>query len=174
MAPQSEGQGDSPSPVPGSFNDELDKMTDIAFLKTRLYQAQQWRVRRDGLHPSLQIFEPLLIKRMETLGVPMFCHCAVRTPDEQAKVFAEGFSKLRYGPHNAGLAVDIIHGVRAWNLSRKQWALIGHIGKELAQSRGLKLVWGGDWKDPWDPAHWEVKGWPGLDQGFPFPALPKG
>lgn len=156
-----------------AFDDALRAMTDTAFLRTQVYQEQQWRADRKGLHPWLLEFEPLLVRRMGDLGVPLWCHCAVRSKEQQLKGFAEGNSKLRDGPHMYGLAVDIVHGVRAWNLTKKQWALVGHVGKELAKSKGLDLVWGGDWKSPWDPAHWEVKGWRFVHHGFPFPVLAK-
>ena len=151
-----------------AFHDHLHAMTDTAFLRSETYQRQQWRADRKGLHPALVEFEPLLVRRMASLGVPMFCHCAVRSQEAQLKAFADGVSRLRDGPHMHGLAVDIVHGVKAWNLSRKQWDLVGHVGKELAAQRGLKLEWGGNWRDPWDPAHWQVKGWQALTRGFPF------
>lgn len=73
----------------------------------------------------------------------------------------QGHSKAKAGQsaHNYGLAIDLIHGIFGWDIPRESWELIGHIGKEVATQNGLKLVWGGDWKTLWDPAHWEVAGW---------------
>jgi hypothetical protein len=56
------------------------------------------------------------------------------------------------------LAVDIISATKAWDLSKKQWDVIGCIGKEIARKRNLKIDWGGDW-DFWDPAHWQIADW---------------
>lgn len=150
------------------YDDALRAMMDRAFLKSQIYQEQQWRANRDGLHPWLLEFGPLLVRRMAKLGVPMFCHCAVRSAEDQAKAFAEGHSKLRDGPHMYGLAIDVVHGTRAWGLTRRQWDLVGHVGEELAKQRGLELEWGGRWRNPWDPAHWQVRGWRTVALGFPF------
>ena len=91
------------------------------------------------------------------------CRCS-RTASFEARPnrisFAAGTTKARAweSPHNYGLAVDIIHGTKAWDLTRKQWEIVGHMGKEVAAQLGVKVVWGGDWKF-YDPAHWELANW---------------
>jgi hypothetical protein len=61
--------------------------------------------------------------------------------------------------------VDIIHASRAWNLTKKEWDVLGSIGKEIARKRNLKMEWGGDWDGRegrpkfYDPAHWQIKNW---------------
>ena len=55
-------------------------------------------------------------------------------------------------------AVDIIHATRGWNLTKKEWDVVGAIGKELARKRNIDIEWGGDWKF-YDPAHWQIKSW---------------
>ena len=102
---------------------------------------------------------------MRKLGIPLFTHTCIRGSLEQNRLFKEGRSKARAGesPHNFGAAVDIIHGTKGWNLTRKQWAILGHIGKEIAATSGISVVWGGD-DGPgdrfnWDPAHWELTEW---------------
>ena len=54
--------------------------------------------------------------------------------------------------------MDIVHASRAWNLTKKEWDVLGSIGKEIARKRNLKMEWGGDWKF-YDPAHWQIKDW---------------
>lgn len=139
------------------------------FLLSERYQEQQWRADRKAADPRILLFERKFIDRMESLGVPMFAHCVVRSLAEQTQRFAEGHSKAKAGQsaHNYGLAVDLIHGIHGWDMSRESWALIGHIGKEVARQNGLKLVWGGDFKSLWDPAHWELENW--RDYVAPFP-----
>nr|WP_245369132.1 M15 family metallopeptidase [Agrobacterium tumefaciens] len=90
----------------------------------------------------------------------MFAHCVYRDDVEQQRLYVKGLSKAKPGQsaHNYGLAVDIVHGTKAWDLTRKQWDLIGHIGKEVAASLGIKVEWGGDWSF-YDPAHWELANW---------------
>lgn len=62
-------------------------------------------------------------------------------------------------PHQFGMAVDIAHLTRAWDLTAKEWAVIGLIGKEVARKRKIRIVWGGDFKSIYDPAHWELADW---------------
>ena len=101
------------------------------------------------------------MKRVFKLGVPIFAHSVIRGSADQNRLYREGHSKARAGesPHNYGAAVDLIHGTKGWNLTRKQWAIIGHIGKELAIQAGHKVTWGGDFKSLYDPAHWELTEW---------------
>jgi len=156
--------------VAESFNEALRAMVDREFLASERHQHQHRRAVRDGCHPDLVEFERLFIKRMAKLGVPMFAAEFYRSPDRQNDMFALGHSKARAGhsAHQFGLGVDIVHGTKAWGLSERQWQLIGHTGKELAAQKGFKLVWGGDWKSIWDPAHWELKDWRSLMGGYPW------
>ena len=150
----------------------LDGMVAREFLRSRKYQEQQWRASRIGAHSLLVDFEAALIGRFEKLGVPLFAHEFVRTAARQEELFKLGHSKARAGSsaHQYGLAVDIVHGIRAWGLDRKQWKLIGHVGKEVAAAKGIAIVWGGDWKF-YDPAHWELRDWKQMKGGFPWPTM---
>jgi len=151
-------------PVPGlggkAYADELAGMVERAFCFTEAYGNQQARADKAGAQPDILRFADLLIGRAFKLGIPLFPHCVVRGSEEQNRLFKEGKSKARAGesPHNYGAAVDIVHGKLGWNLSRRQWAIIGHLGKEIAAQQGLKVTWGGDWKF-YDPAHWELTEW---------------
>lgn len=145
-------------------------MQDEAFLASQQHQKQQWRAVREGAHPDILEFERLLIKALRVRKVPMFAHSIVRGENEQNAAFAHGNSKARYGqsPHNFGCAVDIVHGRVAWALSKKQWDIIGHLGKSVAKSHNLKVTWGGDFKSLYDPAHWELTQWKTLKDDFPW------
>lgn len=124
------------------------------------WQHVDWRLR---------LFSASLIEALRRKHIPMWVHSAFRTPDEQAAAHASGNSQLGglRAPHRQAKAVDIIHGKYAWDLTRQEWAHIGKIGKEvlarmnrnLPKKDQLELVWGGDWSNPWDPAHWEIKSW---------------
>lgn len=145
--------------VPANYRDALRGIADTEFLKTRKYREQQWRAIRTQADPQILLFERLLVRRMLKIGVPMFASEVMRGAERQAQLFKEGRSKLTSGPHMAGMAVDIIHSVRAWDMSKLQWDLIGHVGKDVARSEGLQIKWGGDWKTFYDPAHWEREDW---------------
>lgn len=143
-----------------AYGDALRNMRHRAFCYSQKYGEQQARADRAGAQPEILEFERRLVKRAFKLGVPLFAHAVVRRSVDQNRLFREGKSHARAGesPHNYGAAVDLIHGTKAWALSRKQWAIIGHLGKEVAAQMGVAVVWGGDWKF-YDPAHWELANW---------------
>lgn len=118
------------------------------------------RADRVGAHSEILEFERLFVKRLKKLGVPVFAHCVWRGEHEQNRLYVQGRSKVTYGnsAHNYGCAVDLIHGTKGWDIPEKSWAMIGHIGLELAASKGWKIQWGGTWKF-YDPAHWELANW---------------
>lgn len=138
----------------------LRSIMDRPFCQSVKYGEQQWRAPREGAHPSILDFSDKLVRYMRVLDVPMFPYCFVRSSAEQDAAYAAGNSKAQAGesPHNYGMAVDIIHGRYGWEIDKAAWAMIGHIGKEIAAKNGLKLTWGGDWKF-YDPAHWELSEW---------------
>lgn len=160
-----------PSPVPDTgYSQALAGMVDKEFIKSTKYGDQQFRADIIGAHPVIVEFSTLLVRRMRALGVPLFPHCVWRGREEQEKLFAEGFTKAHYpdSAHNRGCAVDIVHSTKAWELTERQWQIIGHVGYEIAAANGYKLVWGGDdvaigrvYRDDfnWDPAHWELEAW---------------
>src|SRR5690606_17376323 len=93
--------------------------------------------------------------------IPMFATEVWRDASRQDMLYVQGHSNARAGQsaHQYGLAVDIVHGVKAWDMPETAWKMIGHIGKELAIQNGLHIMWGGDFKSLWDPAHWEIRDW---------------
>jgi hypothetical protein len=159
--------------LPTSFDAALRGMVDWPFLKSQKWQEQQWRSNREGAHWHILDFERLFIRQCFKMGIPMFAHSLVRTHAEQTMLYVKGVSKAKAGQswHNFGQAVDIVHSVKAWNLTDHEWRLLGHIGKEVAARNNIKVRWGGDWSF-YDPAHWELE--ERAKVGFPFPPKPKG
>lgn len=152
----------------------LRVLQDPEFMRSERHQQQHWRANREGAHEKIVLFENRFITRMQKVRIPMFAHNMVRTPSEQMALYVQGVTKAPGGrsPHNYGCAVDMVHGVNAWDLTREQWRLIGHIGKEVALQNGIKVTWGGDFKSLYDPAHWELSDWRELAElplpyGFP-------
>lgn len=155
-----------PSLGSSAYADELAGMVNRAFTFSPTYSDQQRRADRTGAREELLEFERKLIKRAFKLGIPLFAHCVVRGATTQDRLYRQGFSKAKAGhsPHNYGCAVDLVHGTKAWALTQKQWLILGHLGHEVARQIGVKIAWGGDWKEPgqllgWDPAHWELADW---------------
>lgn len=144
----------------GNYEQGLKALRNAAFLDGPKFIEQQSRANRKLAHVEILDFERAFVRRFRKLGVPMFAHNVVRTAAEQDALFVQGVSRAKGGEsaHNWGCAVDLVHGVRAWDVPRHSWAIMGHLGKEIAQGLGIKIVWGGDW-DFYDPAHWELENW---------------
>ncbi len=119
------------------------------------------------VHPQIVEFWKAMHKECKARRIPIKAFEFLRTKERQDELYVKGHTKAKAGqsPHQYGLAVDIISATKAWNLSKKQWEIIGTIGKEIARKRNIKLTWGGDWDgndgrpDFWDPAHWQLSDW---------------
>lgn len=157
---ETRADGDFPVlPEDASLQAALVDMQDVKFCDGQKWQEQQWRADRHNVPLDLLEFESRFINRARNMyRIPLYCHTARRSKADQLKLVEEGRSRDPNGPHVHGLALDIIHSTKAWNLSKNQWALLGHIGKEVAQTLHIKLDWGGDWRF-YDPAHWEIAQW---------------
>lgn len=150
-------------------------LIDAEWCQSRNFQEQQWRAMRIGAHPQIIDFTRYMVAKMRKLNIPVFASEIVRTQERQLQLYKDGFSNAKgaKAPHVYGMAVDIIHARKGWNLSQKQWELIGKLGKELAIQRGIAITWGGDWpplkeRVGWDPAHWQLRHWREEMTGFPF------
>ncbi|QRM46013.1 hypothetical protein [Rhizobium sp. BG4] len=148
------------------FPRAIAAMQNAGFLKSARYTEQQHRANREGAHPFILEFADKTVKRLGMLGIPFFPHCIVRTEEEQRQAVQSGVSwdspDDGLWPHRFG-AVDLIHGVLGWMDKPAipyAWDVVGHVGKQVAISMGLKIVWGGDFPPrKYDPAHFEMAGW---------------
>jgi hypothetical protein len=133
-------------------------------------------------HPEIVIFWKAMFKHMKARGIPVRAFEFTRSMERQNELFDTGRTKARAGqsPHqihtfrmeskdpitgvvlktykDCSAAVDIIHATRGWNLTKKEWDVVGAIGKEIARKRNIDIEWGGDWQF-YDPAHWQLKSW---------------
>ena len=157
-----------PFPVPvaatedeAKYGAQLRSMQDAAFCRSEKYSEQQARANRSGADPEIVEFERVFVKRLRKMNLPFYCHTMVRTRADQQAAWVRGVSKVKGDkafPHELW-AADIIHGTKGWDLTRKQWDIVGHIGLEVAAQLGLKIVWGGNFKSLYDPAHFELADW---------------
>lgn len=124
------------------------------------YLRQMHRADWQNTHRAIQEFAARFVLEMRRQGIPVFVHCAFRTPEEQERLKREGRSKALHpnAPHVRGGAVDIVHSRYAWELTRQEWDYLGKVGKDIAQKMGIRIEWGGDWRF-YDPAHWELENW---------------
>lgn len=165
-----------PTPQPAKFpqtkayDDALGGLVAPEFLHSQAHQKQHFRAVTRGEHPVLTAFGTALVRKMRSLNIPMYTHTAIRGREEQTRVYVQGFSKSPYGnsAHNFGMARDIVHGVWHWEMPKQAWDIIGELGKELATQRGYPVMWGGDWKSPWDPAHWFLRDWKEWKEYYPW------
>jgi hypothetical protein len=122
----------------------------------RYHDRADWQ----NTQKDIRRFAAAFIEACRKYNVPMYVHGAFRTQSEQDHLRKTGRSKAYYprAPHCQGAAVDIVHGVHHWDLTKGEWDRIGILGKEVARKLGIEITWGGDWSF-YDPAHWELKGW---------------
>lgn len=113
------------------------------------------------IDPDLLRWVRAMARECEAMAIPLFVIEGYRSPERQAELKAKGNSKADPGlsPHQYGCAVDLVHYGLFWNLTEKEWAVVGQLGKEVARKQNLDLTWGGDFKSLWDPAHWELTNW---------------
>lgn len=141
--------------------DPLAGIRNSSFIGGERYRDQQIRANRSGAHPDIIRFEAAFIRALARVYVPAFAHNMVRDDAHQNALYVQGVSRAKAGksPHNYGLAVDVVHSTKAWDMTKEQWAVFGHVGKEVAKRLIIPIIWGGDWVSFWDPAHWELDKW---------------
>lgn len=92
-----------------------------------------------------------LINACREAGWPIYISSSRRTRDEQAKLVAAGLSANPRSKHLTGQAFDIdCLGLSRDDIPPYFWASVG----PYAESIGLR--WGGRWKSPYDPGHFEI------------------
>jgi hypothetical protein len=123
------------------------------------------------LAPSLADAATDLLAECSAAGVRLEVTQALRTWEEQDRLFAQGRSipgaivtraRAGYSYHNFGLAFDVVvlddDGAYDWNAGHAGWAVAATTGKRLG------LAWGGDWKSFHDIPHFEQRGALRLDR----------
>lgn len=110
--------------------------------------------RLQRVHPDLVKVVMLAIELTEVdFGVTE----GVRTIERQRELFAKGASKTMNSRHLTGHAVDLVAYVGSE--MRWDWPLYHKIAdamKRAANSLGVPIVWGGDWKSFKDGPHFEL------------------
>lgn len=146
--------------IPESHQQALTSLSDATFLASLKYAQQQGRADIQSAPAELVYFGRRYVALAAEYKIPLFIHCCYRSGYQQDRLFDQGHSKAEAGqsPHNYGLAVDVVHGTRAWDLSKLEWEVLGHIGREAARKTNVKVEWGGEWKF-YDPAHWQLSDW---------------
>jgi hypothetical protein len=112
----------------------------------------------DALHPYFRDRVSALIRACKAKGIEIAVVETFRTHAKQNeyKGMGKGYTSSGAGKskHQYGLAVDVVpvvHGVAVWN-NVALWKKIGTAGEKLG------LRWGGRWRHPYDPGHFEWTG----------------
>jgi hypothetical protein len=111
-----------------------------------------------SLNPAFRQKVEVLLRKLEARGFRPKIFYGWRSVAVQQELVKKGRSRVRFSFHNAkkpdgtpdAYASDIIDSRYGWlnrQETRDYWKAQGEEAKEL------KLIWGGDWKNPWDPAH---------------------
>jgi len=136
-------------------------MNTINFIKEKTWDVVSDR-RINTLHPLIQAkAKELIIRAEKELGIKLRVTSALRTWEEQTKLYAKGRTakgkkvtnaKAGQSLHNYGLALDVVeikNGKALWR--NPNWNKIGALGKEIG------FVWGGDFKSITDKPHFEMR-----------------
>lgn len=152
-----------------------------AFIQSTGYLSQGERADWSHVDVRLMYWAALVVEYARKRGIPLYVHTALRGREEQERLRKAGHSKAAYGrsAHNIGEAVDIVHGLYHWNLTKQEWGLIHVLGRlalervnaQLPKERKLQLTWGGHFNSLYDPAHWEVTSF--RERLRPLPDEPK-
>jgi len=111
-----------------------------------------------ALHPYFKDKINTLIAICKSKGIELAIVETYRTHSKQNEFEAMGKKYTRsaggHSKHQYGLAIDVvpvIDSVAQWD-NVKLWRKVGAIGEQLG------LRWGGRWKNPYDPGHFEWTG----------------
>ncbi len=112
----------------------------------------------NSLHPYFRDKVYQLLQLCESEGITLAIVEAYRTPSKQHEYQTMGKKYTRSGAgkskHQYGMAIDVVpvvDSVAQWN-NIALWRKVGAMGEKLG------LRWGGRWRHPFDPGHFEWTG----------------
>jgi len=88
---------------------------------TDAYLSQSHRADWQHADPRIRYWAALFIEYARKRGIPLYVHSAFRTEAEQSALVAAGRSRAPFprSAHNTGQAVDIVHSVFYWEMSKR-------------------------------------------------------
>lgn len=103
------------------------------------------------LTPATAAAAVTLINACRDAGWPIYISSSKRTSDEQQRLVQAGLSAAPRSKHLTGEAFDIdCLGLGRDAIPDYFWHAVGPFGESLG------LRWGGRWKTPYDPGHFEL------------------
>lgn len=104
----------------------------------------------ESLEPTTRAAAVALVDALREAGVPAIITSSRRTFEEQRRLVIAGRSRTLRSKHLSGKAFDLdVYGWRRENLPAWFWAAVGPYAERIG------LTWGGRWRSPWDPGHFE-------------------
>lgn len=107
-----------------------------------------------NIHPDLV---RVMQRALSITNIDFMVIEGVRTLERQTELKARGASKTLNSRHLTGHAVDIvpiINGEISWH--NADHVALSHYVKQAAKLEGVPLEWGGDWKNFFDGAHYQL------------------
>ncbi len=106
-----------------------------------------------GVHPDLV----RVVKRaLELSPVDFTVIEGLRTPERQAELMKQGFTRTLKSRHIIGQAVDIVPLPVDWN-NPEPFKLVADAMKKAALELGVRITWGGDFKTFVDLPHYQIE-----------------
>ncbi len=134
------------------------------FLLRKSGQKSDLDKKLEGLQPWVKPKVERFLSEAAKVGIPLKVVSAVRSCEEQNRLYAQGRTTPGYivtnakcgqSDHNVGVAVDVVplvNGKPKWDVPESTWNRIGLLGEHA----GLK--WGGRWKSFKDRPHFYDRG----------------
>lgn len=139
------------NPDPISYREAVRFLAHRLYLRSATYRTQRVQANVVDLCPELADFVQGFLGMMESLTIPAICDVGYLSRADEARLYVLGVidAMSATSPHATGRTVSLCHAVRGRNLSPMCWDVFAHVGKEVAQKRGIKGVqWGGS-AAPW-------------------------
>ena len=107
-----------------------------------------------GIHPDLR---RVLDRALQESPIDFIVIEGLRTRERQAEMVESGASKTMNSRHLTGHAVDILPiGPKGAAFDWPLYYKVAPAIKAAAKAEGVKIVWGGDWKNFPDGPHFEL------------------
>jgi peptidoglycan LD-endopeptidase CwlK len=106
-----------------------------------------------GVHPDLV---RVVARALELSPVDFTVIEGLRTPERQAELMKQGFTRTLKSRHIIGQAVDIVPLPVDWK-NPEPFKLVAEAMKRAAAEIGVKITWGGDFKTFVDLPHYQIE-----------------
>lgn len=123
-------------------------MTDKRFIL-----GQRSKRNLEGVHPDLV---RVVVRALELSPVDFTVIEGLRTPERQAELLKQGFTRTLKSRHIVGQAVDIVPLPVDWK-NPAPFKLVADAMKKAAAELGVKITWGGDWVSFKDLPHYQIE-----------------